>query len=376
MDSMLLQNFRCNSPDAKFSCRITQFHLCVRCRSLLLPLPRRTLPKRLEEVEESVKVLKDASKTRKVAAEKVLSALSVIEKAKIDPSGFLETLVGNESPGRTWMLIFTAEFENLKWSSELVSLERPDSWLEKVKTALIDMYAKCGSVRVAHALFEMLREERVVSWNAIITGYAMHGLAKEALELFEVMRKEARPDLITFVGVLAACSRGLLLNEGQAFYDMMMRDYGINPTVQHYTCMEVMGQEFSHEGVNSEHTSYDQYEQEEEKYEEVDVDYMDENDTSVEPMFDYHGFDEGVRDGVQVDNSGAGLATNDLGHSMPRDPRKCRTKGGLHSPIKENIDVDSVAWRATIEQLVVFVVASHSQKAGEMTHLIMTRMIT
>ncbi|XLR11181.1 hypothetical protein S83_039119 [Arachis hypogaea] len=54
-----------------------------------------------------------------------------------------------------------------------------------------------------------------------------------------------------------------------------------------------MGQEFSHEGVNSEHTSYDQYEQEEEKHEEVDVDYMDEDDTNVEPMFDYHGFDEG-----------------------------------------------------------------------------------
>ncbi|XLR35455.1 hypothetical protein S83_063355 [Arachis hypogaea] len=85
---------------------------------------------------------------------------------------------------------------------------------------------------------------------------------------------------------------------------------------------------------------------------------------------------DSVRDDVQVDASGAGLTTNDLGHSMPRDPRKCRTKGGLHSPIKENIDVDSVAWRATIEQLVVFVVASHSQKTVEMTHLIMTRMIT
>ena len=56
-----------------------------------------------------MKVLKDATKTRKVAAEKVLSALSVIEEAKIDPSGFLETLGGKESPGRTWMLIFTAE---------------------------------------------------------------------------------------------------------------------------------------------------------------------------------------------------------------------------------------------------------------------------
>ncbi|KDO62847.1 hypothetical protein CISIN_1g024650mg [Citrus sinensis] len=61
------------------------------------------------EVEESVKILKKAAKTRKVAAAEILSALSVIEKAKIDYSGFLETLGGSESPGRTWMLIFTAE---------------------------------------------------------------------------------------------------------------------------------------------------------------------------------------------------------------------------------------------------------------------------
>ncbi|KAL9330321.1 hypothetical protein ACSQ67_005324 [Phaseolus vulgaris] len=62
-----------------------------------------------KDVDESVKVLKDAAKTRKVAAEDVLSALSIIEKAKLDPSGFFETLGGNKSPGRTWMLVFTAE---------------------------------------------------------------------------------------------------------------------------------------------------------------------------------------------------------------------------------------------------------------------------
>lgn len=66
-------------------------------------------PEPSEEVEESVKVLKNAAKTRKVAAEVVLSALTVIEKAKLDPSGFLNTLGGSKSPGRTWMLIFTAE---------------------------------------------------------------------------------------------------------------------------------------------------------------------------------------------------------------------------------------------------------------------------
>ncbi|CAK7349637.1 unnamed protein product [Dovyalis caffra] len=64
---------------------------------------------RSKEVEESVKVLKNAAKTRKVTAEEVLSALSVIEKAKLDPSEFLNTLGGLKSPGRTWMLIFTAE---------------------------------------------------------------------------------------------------------------------------------------------------------------------------------------------------------------------------------------------------------------------------
>ncbi|KAI5660247.1 hypothetical protein M9H77_29040 [Catharanthus roseus] len=62
-----------------------------------------------QEVLESVKVLKNAAKPRKIPAEEILSAFSVLEKAKLDPSGFLETLGGTKSPGRTWMLIFTAE---------------------------------------------------------------------------------------------------------------------------------------------------------------------------------------------------------------------------------------------------------------------------
>lgn len=108
---------------------------------------------------------------------------------------------------------------------------------DKVKTALVDMYAKCGSVKVARNLFERLKEKRVVSWNAIITGYAMHGHATEALDLFEEMKEKSLPDHITFVGVLAACSHGGLLDEGRTFFESMVRDYRIVPTIQHYTCM-------------------------------------------------------------------------------------------------------------------------------------------
>lgn len=108
---------------------------------------------------------------------------------------------------------------------------------DKVKTALVDMYAKSGSVKVARNLFERLADKRIVSWNAIITGYAMHGHTGEALELFNQMVGEARPDHITFVGVLSACRHGRLIDEGRKFFESMSRDYKIEPTVQHYTCM-------------------------------------------------------------------------------------------------------------------------------------------
>jgi hypothetical protein len=60
-------------------------------------------------VKESVAVLKEAAKTRKVPASDILDALSKIKKSKVDPAAFFETLGGTQSPGRTWMLIFTAQ---------------------------------------------------------------------------------------------------------------------------------------------------------------------------------------------------------------------------------------------------------------------------
>ncbi|CAO2839910.1 unnamed protein product [Amaranthus hypochondriacus] len=109
---------------------------------------------------------------------------------------------------------------------------------DKIKTALVDLYAKCGSVRVASRMFERLKEKRVVSWNAIITGYAMHGYSIDAIDLFEDMIGQGYlPDHITFVGVLSACRHGRLLDEGWKYFNLMTEQYHINPTVQHYTCM-------------------------------------------------------------------------------------------------------------------------------------------
>ncbi|XP_052204136.1 putative pentatricopeptide repeat-containing protein At5g13230, mitochondrial [Diospyros lotus] len=107
-----------------------------------------------------------------------------------------------------------------------------------VGNALIDMYAKCGSIKDASAVFGTMSKRDVVSWNAMISGYSMNGLGGEALGIFEEMQKsEIEPNKLTFVGVLSACSNTGLLDKGQDYFISMVGDYGIEPCVEHYTCM-------------------------------------------------------------------------------------------------------------------------------------------
>ncbi|XP_016507584.2 putative pentatricopeptide repeat-containing protein At5g13230, mitochondrial [Nicotiana tabacum] len=107
-----------------------------------------------------------------------------------------------------------------------------------VGNALMDMYAKCGSIKDARLAFETMNERDVVSWNAMVSAYSMHGLGNEALNIFERMRKtEVKPNQLTFLGVLSSCSNSGSLNQGYAYLFLMLDDYGIEPSVEHYTCM-------------------------------------------------------------------------------------------------------------------------------------------
>lgn len=107
-----------------------------------------------------------------------------------------------------------------------------------VGNALIDMYAKCGCIKDARLVFDRLDEQDAVSWNAMISGYSMHGLGTEALKIFEMMQERGfKPSSVTFVGVLSACSNSGLLEQGQAYFDSMVKDYDIEPCMEHYSCM-------------------------------------------------------------------------------------------------------------------------------------------
>eukprot|EP01018_Ginkgo_biloba_P036406 Gb_31440 [translate_table: standard] len=107
-----------------------------------------------------------------------------------------------------------------------------------VGNALITMYAKCGSIGEAWQVFEKMAERDTTSWNAIIAGYAQHGHGKEVLQVLEQMQGAGvKPDHVTFVGVLSACSHAGLVNEGWHYFHFMSQDCCITPKPEHYSCM-------------------------------------------------------------------------------------------------------------------------------------------
>ncbi|PIN10100.1 hypothetical protein CDL12_17317 [Handroanthus impetiginosus] len=106
-----------------------------------------------------------------------------------------------------------------------------------ISNALIDMYAKCGSISAARMLFEVLPQKDPISWSVMINGYGLHGDGVAALTLYSQMRNLGlKPDKVTYMGILSACSRAGHVEEGRMVFDSMQCD-GILPGPEHYACM-------------------------------------------------------------------------------------------------------------------------------------------
>ncbi|KAL3611190.1 hypothetical protein D5086_002210, partial [Populus alba] len=108
-----------------------------------------------------------------------------------------------------------------------------------VRSALVDMYAKCGFISEASMLFYMMPERNTVTWNSMIFGYANHGYCDEAIELFDQMEKSEgnKLDHLTFTAVLTACSHAGMVEHGQSLLLLMQQKYKIVPRLEHYACM-------------------------------------------------------------------------------------------------------------------------------------------
>ncbi|KAK4337982.1 hypothetical protein RND71_042469 [Anisodus tanguticus] len=124
-----------------------------------------------------------------------------------------------------------------KWVHELVKSKGLECNIP-ITNALIDMYAKCGSIELAREVFDRLPSRSVVSWTSIIGACASHGHGRDAVEFFSRMKEEGiRPNSFTFTTVLTACRHSGLVEEGRKHFQSMKTEYSIVPEVEHCACM-------------------------------------------------------------------------------------------------------------------------------------------
>ncbi|KAL4183506.1 hypothetical protein AMTRI_Chr11g155480 [Amborella trichopoda] len=108
----------------------------------------------------------------------------------------------------------------------------------RVGTAIIDMYAKCGSLDCARKFFNGMFDRDVVSWNAMIVANGINGHGDDAIDLLTQMEHvDLRPNESTLVCVLCACSHAGLVDHGLQIFNRLIRQFSMVPNSQHYACV-------------------------------------------------------------------------------------------------------------------------------------------
>ncbi|WOH15179.1 hypothetical protein DCAR_0934716 [Daucus carota subsp. sativus] len=105
-----------------------------------------------------------------------------------------------------------------------------------VEASLIESYSKCGSLDNAIKIFDKTTRKDVVIWSSMIAGYGVHGQGREALDLFYLMVNNSlvKPNNVTFLSVLSACSHAGLVEEGICLFNAMVNEHQLTPDSNHY----------------------------------------------------------------------------------------------------------------------------------------------
>ncbi|KAI3925015.1 hypothetical protein MKW92_005991 [Papaver armeniacum] len=168
----------------------------------------------------------------------------------------------------TWNTLITA-YTHSGHSNEAISLfeqmisadVKPNSVTLKTHGKRVHSYIKEMGLEfdlslvtslLSREIFDSMPKRDVISWNVMISGYGIHGDANAAVELFQQMEDSCvRPNGLSFLAVLLACTHAGLVEAGKDIFSRMER-YAIQPTLKHYACMvDLLGRAgYLHEAEN------------------------------------------------------------------------------------------------------------------------------
>lgn len=196
-----------------------------------------------EKMDTAVKLFAELSNRNEVSWNTIIVGYANLDEAEEALSLFREALRNQVSVTEVTCssaIGVCASLASMELGAQVHGLAIKTNNAERVavSNSLIDMYAKCGDIKHAQSAFEEIETKDVPSWNALISGYSTHGLSREALRIFDVMKEsDCKPNALTFLGVLSGCSNAGLIDEGVECFESMIRDHGIEPRLEHYTCM-------------------------------------------------------------------------------------------------------------------------------------------
>jgi pentatricopeptide repeat protein len=105
-------------------------------------------------------------------------------------------------------------------------------------TALINVYGKYGKLGCCKTAFQLVCDKEVCTWNALLSALANHGKEAQALVSFNMMLVGGfLPNRITFLALLTGCARAGLVDIGLYWFEAMVAEYQLTPTMAHYGCV-------------------------------------------------------------------------------------------------------------------------------------------
>ncbi|XP_043712266.1 pentatricopeptide repeat-containing protein At2g17210 [Telopea speciosissima] len=131
----------------------------------------------------------------------------------------------------------SADLRRSKWA-HAIAIRRGLSTEVEVGTAILDVYSNCGEIDLSRRVFDHMLERNVISWSAMIAAYGMNSRANDALALLAEMELQGmKPNAVTILSVLSACSHGGLVEQGLCCFEKMVRNHGFEPRLEHYSCV-------------------------------------------------------------------------------------------------------------------------------------------
>nr|GME06054.1 pentatricopeptide repeat-containing protein At5g55740, chloroplastic [Ipomoea batatas] len=163
---------------------------------------------------------------------------------------FLQMKASGVHPNHITYTTFITGLSQIGFGNEAIMFfqQMLEAGLEPTSASIVGVLSACTNMasllcgKAIHGqIFDVISIKEIALYNAMISGYALHGRAVQALGLFEHLKQEGvEPDNITFTTVLASCCHTGLVNGGLNVFHEMVSVYNVKPSMQHYGCLATL----------------------------------------------------------------------------------------------------------------------------------------